>query len=298
MASSSSSALFKEQEKFAKRQAEAASFLASIEKRQKVEKPSSQKTSRPKSTFNRSKTSSDFSGDFQPQSAASKTRFLKLTNIVEKLQERFLGGQTDPVTLDELIDEAGLIIDASDRHWLVSEALLSNEKIDVKRVDDTNRFVYKPPLDLKFPKKTPLLNLIKARHDKCEGAVTVDAVRETIPKARADIIIDSLTKSGDVVKVSNNKREILFYADRNYNLQVNPEFIDAWRKISVEGLDDKKILEFLSTHGHHGLAKNAPRQAQSTTKPSKRGGRRPNTMKHNEHVADQLMDFSNPPATK
>lgn len=59
MASSSSSALFKEQEKFAKRQAEAANFfVASAEKRQKVEKPSSQKTSRPKSTFNRSKTSS------------------------------------------------------------------------------------------------------------------------------------------------------------------------------------------------------------------------------------------------
>jgi len=53
-----------------------------------------------------------------------------------------------------------------------------------------NKFVYKPPLDLKAPKKLPLLNLLKARHERCEGAVTVDDVRDTIPKARADVIID------------------------------------------------------------------------------------------------------------
>jgi len=57
------------------------------------------------------------------------------------------------------------------------------------------------------------------------------------------------------------------------------------------------MLKFLEDHGHYGLTKNAQRQAQLPTK-SKRGGRRPNTMKHNEHVADQLMDFSNPPNTK
>lgn len=41
------------------------------------------------------------------------------------------------------------------------------------------------------------------------------------------------------------------------------EFVDLWRKISVEGLDDKKILDFLDTHGHYGLKKNAPQQAVS-----------------------------------
>jgi hypothetical protein len=37
------------------------------------------------------------------------------------------------------------------------------------------------------------------------------------------------------------------------------EFLDSWRKISVEGLDDKKIWEFLDNQGHKGLTKNAPR---------------------------------------
>jgi hypothetical protein len=292
----SSAGLFKEQEKFVKRQAEASAFLASNEKRQKVEKPSSQKTNRPKSAISRSKTLSDITSDSHSSSSNSKPRNLKLTNIVEKLQERFLSGQTEPITLEEIIEESGLLIEPSDKHWLASEALLVNEKIDVKKLDDVNRFVYKPPLDLKAPKKVHLLNLLKSRHERCEGAITVDDVRDTIPKSKADLIIDSLTKSNDVVKIPSNKKEILFYTDRAYDLRVNPEFIESWRKISVEGLDDKKIWEFLDHHGHYGLTKNTPRQAQ-LPKP-KRGGRRPNTMKHNEHVADQLMDFSNPTNTK
>jgi hypothetical protein len=54
----SSAGLFKEREQFIKRQAEGAAALAPAEKRQKVDKPSSQKTNRPKSGINRSKTSS------------------------------------------------------------------------------------------------------------------------------------------------------------------------------------------------------------------------------------------------
>jgi len=296
MASSSSAALLKDHEKFVKRQAEASAFLAANEKRQKVDRPSSQKTNRPKSNFGRSKTSSDLSSDYHSSSSTSKPRFWTLTNIVEKLQERFLGGQTDPITLDEIIEESGLVIDSSDKHWLASEALLSNGKIDVKRVDDVNKFVYKPPLDLKAPKKVPLLNLLKSRHERCEGAITVDDVRDTIPRARADNIIESLTRNGDVVKIMSNKKEILFYTDRDHDLRVNPEFVESWRKISVEGLDDKKICEFLANQGHYSLMKNAPRQAQLPLKP-KRGGRRPDTMKHNRHVAHQLEDYSNTTTT-
>jgi hypothetical protein len=37
------------------------------------------------------------------------------------------------------------------------------------------------------------------------------------------------------------------------------EFVESWRRIPVEGLDDKKICEFLSDQGHRGLADNKPR---------------------------------------
>ncbi|CAF0998336.1 unnamed protein product [Adineta ricciae] len=291
MASSSSAALFKEREKFIKRQADEAAFLASAEKRQKTDKPSTQKANRSKSALPRPKTLSDFSSDFQSSSSGSKLRNLTLTKIVLKLQERYLSGQTESVTLEEIVEEAGVTIDSSDKHWLASDALLTNPKIYVEPVDDVNKFVYKPPLDLKAPKKTSLLNLLKSRHEKCEGAVTVDDVRETIPSNRADLFIESLIKSKDVVKVTNNKREILFYTDRAYDLQVNPEFIESWRRISVEGLDDKMIAEFLKNQGHRVLTKNAPRPMELAPK-AKRGGRRPDTMKHNQHVAHQLEDYT------
>jgi len=294
---SSSSALFKEREQFLKRQAEDRSFPASTEKRQKVDKSSSQKTNRSKSTINRSKTSADLTSDYHTTSSIAKPRNHKLANIVDKLKERYLSGQTEPVTLDEIIEEAGLTIDSHERHWLASDALLSKEVIDVKRTDDVNKFVYKPPLNLKGRKGSNVLNYLKARHEKCEGAVTLDDVRDTIPKAKADKIIETLVKEGEVVKVTSNKREILFYTDPNHNLRVHPKFIESWRKISVEGMDDNKICEFLDNHGHFGIMKAATRYTLPA-KPSRRGGRRPNTMKHNDHVAAQLMDFSNTTAPK
>ncbi|CAM4945471.1 unnamed protein product [Rotaria socialis] len=292
-------ALFEEHANFRKREADAASFLGSTAKRKKTEKSSSssQKTNRPKSTFGRSKTSTCFPNDYHTSSSSSQSRFLILAKIVEKLKDCFLGGTTDAIALDEIIQESELIIESSDKHWLASEALLSNEKIDVKKVEGINKFVYKSPLNLKDGKKQTLLNLLKNRHEKCEGAVTIDDVRDTISREKADKIIENLIKDGQVVKVTSNKKEILFYTDPAYKLKVHPDFTESWRKTSVEGLDDKKIWEFLDKQGHYGLMKNTPRQSHLTNKP-RRGGRRPDTMKHNQHVAHKLEDYSEPSAKK
>lgn len=130
-----------------------------------------------------------------------------------------------------------------------------------------------------------------------------------------------------MLKFTSNKKEILFYTDRAYNLQVNPGnsfewhkrhwsgcatvdfslvFVESWRKVSVEGLDEKKIAEFLDTHGHRALANNVPRMMvsgttwdrwtrsiplflQFPTKTSKRGARRQDVLKSNHHVASQLV---------
>lgn len=44
-------------------------------------------------------------------------------------------------------------------------------------------------MNLKGRKPINLLNFLKSRHERCEGPVTVDDVRDTIPKAKADKII-------------------------------------------------------------------------------------------------------------
>ncbi|CAF1352059.1 unnamed protein product [Rotaria sordida] len=70
-------------------------------------------------------------------------------------------------------------------------------------------------------------------------------------KARIDSIIDSLIK-----------KEVLFYIDRASDLRVNREFIDSWKIILIEGIDDKKIWELIDNKRHYCLIKNALRQAQ------------------------------------
>jgi hypothetical protein len=37
------------------------------------------------------------------------------------------------------------------------------------------------------------------------------------------------------------------------------EFVESWRKISVEGSDDDKIWKFLNDHGYFGIMKTTPR---------------------------------------
>ncbi|CAF1527735.1 unnamed protein product [Rotaria sp. Silwood1] len=215
-----------------------------------------------------------------------------LKNIVEKLQERFSTGQNDPLTLDEIIQECCLTINLSDKHWLASQALLSNEKIYVKTIDGIHRFVYKPALDLKDPKKSSFLKLLKARHENCEGTITVEDVRDSIQKLRADKIIDSVIANGHVVKVKSNKREVLFYTDNDPSFRINPKFIDLWRKISVEHLTNEQISGFIDQKGHYSLTINAPKQLK-LQKPLKRGCQGLVTVKHNQHIADQLKDYSN-----
>ena len=77
-------------------------------------------------------------------------------------------------------------------------------------------------------------------------------------------------------------------------------------------MEDAMIWEFLEKHGHYGLKKNIPRHMvsfifqfylsfllvfQLPVKSSRRGHRSV-PMKHNEHVKDQLIDYSNPTAVK
>ncbi|CAF1347699.1 unnamed protein product [Rotaria sordida] len=215
-----------------------------------------------------------------------------------RLHERFLSGQIDPLTLDEIIKEFSLTINSSVGHWLASQALLSNEKIDIKTTDDVRRFVYRPSLDLKGPTKSSLLKLLKARYDNGEDAVTVEDIQDSIQQTKGDKTIRSLIESGDIVKVASSKGEVLVYTDRNFNLDINPEFINSWRKISVEHLTNEQIHDFIREKGYYSLTTNAPKQVQSPKKPLKRADRRSVTVKHNQHVVDQLKDYFNTTNTK
>lgn len=53
-------------------------------------------------------------------------------------------------------------------------------------------------------------------------------------------------------------------------------------------------MEYLNREGHRGLISNRPEAFALKTKESKkRGGRRADALKFNQHVADELVDYSN-----
>ncbi|CAF4887710.1 unnamed protein product [Rotaria sp. Silwood1] len=95
----------------------------------------------------------------------------------------------------------------------------------------------------------------------------------------------------DVVKViSDKKKEFLFYTHAVYDLYVIPIFIESWRKISIEDLDDKENWKFLADNEHNDSTKKASQQNYHQ-KTYKLGNRCRDTIKCNKYVAHQLDDY-------
>ena len=77
-----------------------------------------------------------------------------------------------------------------------------------------------------------------------------------------------------------------------YLIFLDDEFIKQWRSVSVDGMDDSKIEEYLDKQGirsmqDQGMKKlNMPKRKKGAVK---RKNRAP---KDNEHMADILQDYS------
>jgi len=213
---------------------------------------------------------------------------LQLATVVEALRARYVSGRTDPITLKELIEECNLSI------GLCPRTLQSNQRIHSVEIDGIIKFAYKPPLDLQVPRKQHLLNLLKSRYENCEKMITMDEVQESLPPTTAHKFVTSYVESGNVVKVTNaDKQEVLFFTDPDNKLNVNGEFVRVWREISFERLDDKEICDYIDVNGHYSLKKPTSTNTQTSKKKPKTTRRHTNTTMHNEHVADQFMDYSN-----
>ena len=45
-----------------------------------------------------------------------------------------------------------------------------------------------------------------------------------------------------------DKKQVVFYNDRSSDFMVDEEFQKLWRSVAVDGIDDKKIEEYLEKH--------------------------------------------------
>lgn len=279
-------ALLAEREAF-KRRAMAVPVLEN--KKRKVEKESPKKPVSSKPTS--SKPISDEATIKRMKSsmgASSQYKFGVLARIVRHMKSRHMDGEDHPLGLEEILDETNqLDVSGKTRQWLQTEALNHNPKIEVT---EDQRYMFRAPFKLRDKKS--LLKLLKRRDLNGEGGVFYDDVNESLPKAEK--IVQSLTSDGKVIQIPRpcDKKKVLFYYDHTSDLDLDDEFVKQWRSVSVDGVDEAKIEEYLAKQGITSMQDQGLKKFAMPKRKKGVGNRKNRAPKDNQHMAGILEDYS------
>jgi len=217
-------------------------------------------------------------------SGPSAYKFGVLTKIVRHLKLKFQNGEDSPLTLEDILDETNQL-DANNkvRAWLQNEALPHNPKIEVTSNGTT--FMFKPPL--KCRDKRSLLRLLRTYDMKGMGGIFRDDVIESVP--HAEKILQNLDK--DIITITRlDKKKVLFYDDHQNKFELDDEFQKLWRSVTVDGLDDHKIDEYLEKAGIKSMEGQGVKKA--TRKLKKRPKRKiVSKIKDNDHLVGVLQNY-------
>ena len=222
--------------------------------------------------------------DYKHSAGASQGNFAVLHKIIQFMKQRHHHGDTQPIGIDDILDETEQQnITPRTRQWLITEALVSNPKIDII---NGNQYVFKPKLPIRDRKS--LLRLLERHDQKGEGGILLDDVNEALPNADkalqvlGDQII-SITRAVD-------KKKVIFYYDKSCTLEIDEELKKLWRSVAVEGIDEMKVEDHLKNQGITVMRDIttktvAPKQKRKAVK-------RPKAKIQNEHVGEILKDYS------
>ncbi|KAK6494281.1 mRNAion initiation factor IIE subunit beta [Huso huso] len=283
-------ALLRERELFKKR----ALSTPAVEKRAAPSESSSSKKKKPKLDQGGStgcKQASDGSFNLKALSGSSGYRFGVLAKIVNYMKTRHQRGDTYHLSLDEILDETKLLdIGLKQKQWLMSEALASNPKIEVKE----GKYAFKPRYHLKD--KKALLRLLD-KHDQLGlGGILLDDIEEGLPNAQK-----AIKALGDqIIFISRpDKKKILFYNDKHCQFVVDEEFQKLWRSIPVDSMDEEKIEDYLKRQGISSMQETGPKKMIPMPKRKKSASLKKRRFKtHNDHLAGVLEDYSEGVPTK
>lgn len=276
-------ALLAEREAF-KRKAMAVPVLEN--KKKKMEKDSPKKPAKPE-VKKPVLTDGERLARMKAMGASSQYKFGVLARIVRHMRTRHMDGEDHPLTLEEILDETNqLDVSGKTRQWLQQEALNHNPKIEVT---EDQRYMFKAPFKLR-DKKT-LLKMLKRRDLNGEGGVFFDDVNESLP--RAEKIVQGLTADGKVIQIPRpcDKKKVLFYYDHTTDFDLDEEFVKQWRSVSVDGVDDGKIEEYLTKQGIASMQDNGVK-VRAIPKRKKGVVSRKRAPKDNQHMAGVLEDYS------
>ncbi|GAA47831.1 transcription initiation factor TFIIE subunit beta [Clonorchis sinensis] len=272
--------LLKEREAFLKR----ARALPVVEKPRMAPQPVEASPSPLRRTA--SSSASDMrSLDLRPQ---LQGRFAVLSKIVKYMKQRHLERDTHPLSVEEILEETMLHdTPQSTIRWLEDEALPNNPKI---RVTPDRKFVFRPRYDIRT--RQDLYQLLKRHELKGLGGVYLDDIAECIPDAEK--VVNGFGDHVIRIVTPHDKKTILFYNDKTFDLNIDEVFKQQWRAVSVEGIHESKIEEYLKRNGISSMS--GDRKTFIPTQRKKPGQRRivqrPVKLKDNEHVEDIIEDFS------
>ncbi|XP_045461003.1 general transcription factor IIE subunit 2 [Harmonia axyridis] len=225
---------------------------------------------------------------YKTSSGSSQYRFGVLAKIVKHMKTRHQDGETHALTLDEILDETNqLDIGSKVKHWLQTEALVDNPKIEAL---PDNKFLFKSTYKLKDKKS--LLKLLRQHDLKSLGGVLMDDVQESLP--HCEKVLKSLLNQNEIVIVQRtvDKKKILFYNNQRTGSLIDEEYQKLWRSVAVDAMDDAKIEEYLEKQGITSMQDNGPKKVAplKRKKPSSRKKvfKKP---RDNEHLADVLETY-------
>ncbi|KAI2805814.1 hypothetical protein RDWZM_008974 [Blomia tropicalis] len=287
-------ALLRERELFKKR----AFDLPVIEKRKEVNESKSSPSNVSGSAPPRKKvkkepfqttSSKDFFSSGSFKSSVPAHNFSILAKIVNSMKDRYLNGDSEALSFDELLDETNqLDLSAKQKQWLLTESLPNNPRINLTL---DGKYAYKPVFALKDKKS--LIRLLDKYDQRGMGSITFDDVKESLPNAEK--IVKNMVDNNKIILVTRpvDKKKVLFYNDLSLSFSVDEEFQKAWRSIAVEGMDENKIEEYLKNHGINSMQDvNLKKSTIHTHKRKDSKKRKQNFKKLNNHLGDILQDYS------
>lgn len=222
--------------------------------------------------------------NYKMMQGSSKFKFSVLAKIVNHMKTRHQAGDTFPLSIDEIMDETNQTdIGSKQKMWLMNEALPNNPKIAM----EDGGYVFKPPYHLRGRKD--LLRLLNRHDQQGLGGIMMDDIVESLPNAEKSIGL-----LGDriiIITRSNDKKKVLFYNDKAFQLNIDEEFKELWNSSTVESLDEGKIEEYLRKQGINSMQDmgNHKFTPQRKKRPVRKGPRK--FKKHNDHLTSVLQDL-------
>lgn len=237
----------------------------------------------------------DTQPSYKTMTSYSQNNFAIIAKIVKWLKERHLTGDSEPLTLDDILDETEQTdISTRTRTWLENEVLEQNPRVRVVRPElggGPVKYQFKPLIDVKDRKA--LRKFLMERYQSGEGAIWMDDILESLPNAAK--VIKWLAENEYIVVITRpmDKRKLVFYNEGKQDIKIDDEFIKLWRSTSVEGVADDKIEEYLEKHGIQSIQDLASKKMEPIQKRRKVMRRQNKNFKaHNEHMKDILEDYS------